>query len=247
MASTKAILNNDHSINCNSTASTSGEALEEVVEELDPNDSLPRLDLTEPRFETVQELLRSERTFCFHLRSILDTYAEPLRKFSSLTIDDHRILFVGVEPILSLSAMLSSKLEETLRTWDSSNTCIGDLFSRTFWNHFDEYCGTYQKTKDFLEQKQKTDESFTDFCSLRRGKSKYCLEELLSLPSTGDRRVFEHMDNFILKIEHNSISSPTDLQRRNWKWLPVSSASVDVASVFPPTILGAQGAKKNMP
>lgn len=48
------------------------------------------------------------------------------RKFSSLTIDDHRILFVGVEPILSLSAMLSSKVSEGVQF---INLCLDTFVS----------------------------------------------------------------------------------------------------------------------
>lgn len=32
------------------------------------------------------------------------------RKFSALTTEDHRVLFVGIEPVLSISAMLSTKV-----------------------------------------------------------------------------------------------------------------------------------------
>lgn len=32
------------------------------------------------------------------------------RKFTSLSVEDHRVLFVGLEPIISLSAMIGSKV-----------------------------------------------------------------------------------------------------------------------------------------
>uniref|UniRef100_K1QYN0 Uncharacterized protein n=1 Tax=Magallana gigas TaxID=29159 RepID=K1QYN0_MAGGI len=99
MDSTRSILNSDSS--CGSPPLDSG--LEDVFEELADGLDYPRVDA---RHEMVHDLLKSEREYGKRLRSILDTYAEPLRKFSSLTPEDHRVLFVGVEPILSIKQNL---------------------------------------------------------------------------------------------------------------------------------------------
>ncbi|XP_062596201.1 uncharacterized protein LOC134257628 isoform X4 [Saccostrea cucullata] len=176
MDSTRSILNSDSS--CSSPPLDSG--LEDVFEEL--ADGLDYPKAVDARHELVHELLRSEREYGKRLRSILDIYAEPLRKFSSLTPEDHRVLFVGVEPILSISAMISTKLEDTLKTWDQNSSQIGSLFSTKLWTVYEEYCNNYPKTRQLLDEKYTSDDSFVDFCNLRRGSSPYSLDTLLHLP-----------------------------------------------------------------
>ena len=41
------------------------------------------------------------------------TCCDVTRKFSSLTKEDHQVLFVGVEPLLSLSSMILQKVKVT--------------------------------------------------------------------------------------------------------------------------------------
>ena len=62
------------------------------------------------RFRLTEELLATEREFVLSLRTIYDVYARPLRKLCSISDDEQRTLFAGVQPILSISNMLLNKV-----------------------------------------------------------------------------------------------------------------------------------------
>ena len=62
------------------------------------------------RFRLTEELLESEREFVVSLRSVYDVYARPLRKLCSISEDEHKTLFGGIEPILSICNMLLNKV-----------------------------------------------------------------------------------------------------------------------------------------
>ncbi|CAG2231573.1 unnamed protein product [Mytilus edulis] len=177
MASTRAILDSDGS----SGSPCVDPDLDDVFEELGlQNDQEEEED--DPRYDVVNDLQKTEREYCRLLRSILNTYGEPLRKFSSLTAEDHKVLFVGIEPILSISAMLTSKFEDVLKTWDSSASQIGNLFSSKFWNLYEDYLKNYSKARKLLEDRCTEDQSFLEFCNLRKGQTTYNLQTLLHLP-----------------------------------------------------------------
>ncbi|XP_025097219.1 rho guanine nucleotide exchange factor 10-like isoform X3 [Pomacea canaliculata] len=134
------------------------------------------------RLRVVTEMLQSEQTYCDSLRSLFDNYAEPLRKFSSLEKEDHQILFVGMEPIYSISASLVKKLEQAIEIWDSTSTKIGSFFSSKFWSVYEAYYETCIQAKQFLEVKLKTDKVLENFCQLREQNGLPGLEALLMLP-----------------------------------------------------------------
>lgn len=52
----------------------------------------------------------AEREFLVSLRTIYDIYARPLRKLCSISDDEQKQLFGGIEPILSVSNMLLTKV-----------------------------------------------------------------------------------------------------------------------------------------
>lgn len=54
--------------------------------------------------------MEGEREFLGSLRTIYDVYARPLRKLCSISDDDQKQLFGGVEPVLSVSNMLLTKV-----------------------------------------------------------------------------------------------------------------------------------------
>jgi hypothetical protein len=60
-------------------------------------------------------LLIDEREYVIALRGVEDIYGKPLRKLSSLSIEEHRALFGGTIPICSLSAMIITKVRSNLR------------------------------------------------------------------------------------------------------------------------------------
>ena len=122
-------------------------SLEDVFDELGLQEDEEEVQELDPRYDVVNDLQKTEREYCRLLRSILDTYGEPLRKFSSLTAEDHKVLFVGIEPILSISAMLTSKLEDVLKTWDIPTSQIGSLFSNKVWNICEDYLKNYSKAR----------------------------------------------------------------------------------------------------
>ncbi|KAK2156115.1 hypothetical protein LSH36_221g02009, partial [Paralvinella palmiformis] len=134
------------------------------------------------RYNLVETLLRREKLYQECLHSILDVYAEPLRKFSSLSAADHRVLFCSLEPILSFSTTLCLKINDAIQTWDPGTTRIGNLFSKQFWHHYDEYYLRYPTIRSLLKEKYTTDEEFTEFCRMRHGAAHHSLESLLLLP-----------------------------------------------------------------
>ena len=64
---------------------------------------------TDGRFRLTEDLLEAEREFLVNLRTIHDVYERPLRKLCSISDEEKRLLFGGVEPILSVSNMLLTK------------------------------------------------------------------------------------------------------------------------------------------
>ncbi|XP_052244356.1 uncharacterized protein LOC127853683 isoform X2 [Dreissena polymorpha] len=131
----------------------------------------------------VKELLATEREYLRRLQHVLENYAEPFRKFTSLTVEEHKVLFVSLEPIISLSAMVASKLGDAVEHWDTTSTKIGNSFPKQLWNHYSDYAKQYTNAiKPTLDEKYDDDESFVEFLKLRRGSSELTLENLLQLP-----------------------------------------------------------------
>ncbi|KZS21901.1 Uncharacterized protein APZ42_011013 [Daphnia magna] len=64
---------------------------------------------TDARFRLTEDLVDAEREFLVSLRTIYDIYARPLRKLCSISDDEQKQLFGGIEPILSVSNMLLTK------------------------------------------------------------------------------------------------------------------------------------------
>lgn len=62
------------------------------------------------RFRLSEDLLDTEREFLVSFRTIYDVYARPLKKLCSISEDEQRQLFAGVEPVLSVSNMLLTKV-----------------------------------------------------------------------------------------------------------------------------------------
>lgn len=68
---------------------------------------------TDARFRLTEDLVDSEREFLVSLRTIYDIYARPLRKLCSISDEEQKQLFGGIEPILSVSNMLLTKVKIT--------------------------------------------------------------------------------------------------------------------------------------
>ena len=63
------------------------------------------------RFRLTEDLVDTEREFLVSFRTIYDVYARPLKKLCSISEDEQKQLFGGVEPILSVSNMLLTKVK----------------------------------------------------------------------------------------------------------------------------------------
>ncbi|XP_045029906.1 uncharacterized protein LOC116922673 isoform X4 [Daphnia magna] len=137
---------------------------------------------TDARFRLTEDLVDAEREFLVSLRTIYDIYARPLRKLCSISDDEQKQLFGGIEPILSVSNMLLTKLEDALAAWDPHETKIGSLFSKQFWNQFDDYFRFFTHAKELLREKQCRDEEFIEICKLRQGAALHTIDSLLDLP-----------------------------------------------------------------
>ncbi|XP_057375520.1 uncharacterized protein LOC130696460 [Daphnia carinata] len=137
---------------------------------------------TDARFRLTEDLLDAEREFLVSLRTIYDIYARPLRKLCSISDEEQKQLFGGVEPVLSVSNMLLTKLEDALAAWDPHETKIGSLFSKQFWNQFDDYFRFFTHAKELLREKQCRDEEFIEICKLRQGAALHTIDSLLDLP-----------------------------------------------------------------
>eukprot|EP00058_Branchiostoma_floridae_P004320 XP_002589808.1 hypothetical protein BRAFLDRAFT_90496 [Branchiostoma floridae] len=176
MSSTKAILNPDANALMLRGEDILIEDLSSQIEAIDP-----RL-AGDARFRVVHELMVTERNYIDALKSIFDIYAEPLRKFSSLSQEDYKVLFSGLEPLLSLSRTVYKKLEDSVPTWDTDHTAVGNIFSKQLWSQYDEYYMSYKETRMLLRQKRETDEEFLEFCNIRRGAARHSIDSLLLLP-----------------------------------------------------------------
>ncbi|GFN91113.1 rho GTPase-activating protein [Plakobranchus ocellatus] len=155
---------------------------DELWERAESQDTLQATTVPCRRREILQEMARTERDYYDNLQAVFDAYAEPLRKFSSLTAEEHRILFMSMEPILSLTASLVNKLETALNTWDTQNTRLGNLFSNTFWNYYKDFSEGYSQIKSVFLDKQRSDTAFEEFCDLRHRQGRLSLEALLASP-----------------------------------------------------------------
>ena len=83
------------------------------------------ITVTDARFRLTEDLVDSEREFLVSLRTIYDIYARPLRKLCSISDEEQKQLFGGIEPILSVSNMLLTKVKITttffLKTNETKN------------------------------------------------------------------------------------------------------------------------------
>jgi len=75
---------------------------------------------TDARFRLTEDLVDSEREFLVSLRTIYDIYARPLRKLCSISDEEQKQLFGGIEPILSVSNMLLTKVKGGKKTFENS-------------------------------------------------------------------------------------------------------------------------------
>ncbi|XP_043200560.1 uncharacterized protein LOC122369708 [Amphibalanus amphitrite] len=135
------------------------------------------------RYRLTETLLAAERRYLTSVRAVEQIYGTPLRKLSSISAEEHRQLFTGIQPVCSVSAMLVNKLECALAAWDKEETRVGGLFSKQLLTQYEDYKEFYSRARELLREKQTTDEEFVEFCKLRRGAAKHTLDTLLSLPT----------------------------------------------------------------
>ncbi|XP_078699136.1 uncharacterized protein LOC144926356 isoform X2 [Branchiostoma floridae x Branchiostoma belcheri] len=74
------------------------------------------------------------------------------------------------------------ELEDSVPTWDTDHTAVGNIFSKQLWSQYDEYYMSYKETRMLLRQKRETDEEFLEFCNIRRGAARHSIDSLLLLP-----------------------------------------------------------------
>ncbi|XP_074663008.1 uncharacterized protein LOC141915395 [Tubulanus polymorphus] len=153
-----------------------------VIDDLTEDNWDPGINVEDdPRLKVIVLFHKSERSYVEHIRNISDVYAEPFRKFTSLSCEDHRLLFAGLGPILSLATLICLRLEDAIDNWDPY-FILGNLFSKHFWNQYDDYYASYREVKELLRKKRNTDKEFVEFCKMRRGAARHSLESLLLLP-----------------------------------------------------------------
>ncbi|KZS13367.1 Uncharacterized protein APZ42_021521, partial [Daphnia magna] len=80
------------------------------------------------------------------------------------------------------ATVLCLRLEDALAAWDPHETKIGSLFSKQFWNQFDDYFRFFTHAKELLREKQCRDEEFIEICKLRQGAALHTIDSLLDLP-----------------------------------------------------------------
>ncbi|XP_069987275.1 uncharacterized protein [Penaeus vannamei] len=124
----------------------------------------------------------TEKTLVRRLRCVEAVYGQHLRRLSSVTEDEHEILFGGVAPIVTQAEAFISRLENAIDCWDAETSCLGPLFVAELWEQYEEYLGQYQEAVRILREKHSTDEEFVALCKLRRGAARHSLLHLLHLP-----------------------------------------------------------------
>ncbi|CAH1800086.1 unnamed protein product [Owenia fusiformis] len=84
-------------------------------------------DDADGRLRIAKRFLAAEKRYLETIRTISEIYAEPLRKFSSLGKEDHKILFGSMEPVLSVSSTLCSKGMDLFKVkWLVAYTLLGN-------------------------------------------------------------------------------------------------------------------------
>ena len=64
------------------------------------------------RYRLTESLLAGERRYLTSVRAVEHVYGTPLRKLSSISVEEHRQLFTGIQPVCSVSAMLVNKVRK---------------------------------------------------------------------------------------------------------------------------------------
>ncbi|KAH7947988.1 hypothetical protein HPB52_017416 [Rhipicephalus sanguineus] len=77
------------------------------------------------RLGIVEELATSEKEYNADLSGVFNLYAKPLKRLISMHEDEYKALFDWIEPILSISSLMTMKLHAALEHWDSQHTKIG--------------------------------------------------------------------------------------------------------------------------
>ncbi|XP_042885062.1 uncharacterized protein LOC122261464 [Penaeus japonicus] len=145
----------------------------------------PAVEL-EPRLRMAIVIAATEKTLVRRLRCVEAVYGQHLRRLSSVTEDEHEILFGGVAPILTQAEALISRVEGAIDCWDAETSCLGPLFTAELWEQYEEYLSQYQEAVRILREKHSTDEEFVALCKLRRGAARHSLLHLLHLPVSRD-------------------------------------------------------------
>eukprot|EP01124_Arcella_intermedia_P028412 TRINITY_DN5771_c0_g1_i1.p1 TRINITY_DN5771_c0_g1~~TRINITY_DN5771_c0_g1_i1.p1 ORF type:complete len:1404 (-),score=573.46 TRINITY_DN5771_c0_g1_i1:30-4241(-) len=79
------------------------------------------------RFSITKEILSTEQSYSASMRTVVDTYIQPLRKLAYLTEEEISIIFGNIEQISSHTQIVTELLEEKVESWNV-HQCIGDVF-----------------------------------------------------------------------------------------------------------------------
>ncbi|XP_065184573.1 uncharacterized protein LOC135815232 [Sycon ciliatum] len=143
-------------------------------------------DTAAMRKKAGEEILESEKIYFNSLNLVIDTYAEPLKKWKLHKVSQDT-LFSGIYGLRKLSENLIEELEDALERWHEEKTCVGCILNRqpNFPGVFEDYSYSYTKAARLLREKRSSqhDNGFTAFISAQRGSAVHSLDSLLLVPN----------------------------------------------------------------
>ncbi|XP_076373818.1 uncharacterized protein LOC143258561 [Tachypleus tridentatus] len=135
------------------------------------------------QFSIVEDLYITEINYCKTLRCVYDFYERLLRKVLSVQPEEYKILFDWVDPLCSLSNLVSAKLQVALQEWDVRRSRVGNIFSKQLWKQYEHYYEHLMTTAiPFLRNKETKEDEYLTLCRIRQGAAKFSLKNLLFLP-----------------------------------------------------------------
>ncbi|KAK3731916.1 hypothetical protein QZH41_016963 [Actinostola sp. cb2023] len=139
--------------------------------------------IKDARLRCVKELQHEEESFFNDLKCLVEVYGEPLRKWG-LPRADYKVLFEPLETICNLNVRMNTLLQEAVRSWDTSKTLIGRIFTDLdiLWSTYEDYFQSFRGTRTYLRQKRDYDADFQSFVNLQRGARNSHLELLFFRP-----------------------------------------------------------------
>eukprot|EP01119_Soliformovum_irregulare_P024139 TRINITY_DN8586_c1_g1_i1.p1 TRINITY_DN8586_c1_g1~~TRINITY_DN8586_c1_g1_i1.p1 ORF type:complete len:812 (-),score=260.41 TRINITY_DN8586_c1_g1_i1:52-2487(-) len=179
------------------------------------------------RGQIVNEILATEKSYVSHLKTVANLFMNPLRESPHLLDPaSFKMIFSDIEVILQYHTIFLDQLEERVKTWDSSETKIGDVFLMIvpYLKVYTGYVNNYTDSHATLKQKLAEDKDFASWNNGQRNQvpDHLDLDDFLIMPvqripryemllvDLGKNTWESHPDFFNLKSAKEKIAQVAD-------------------------------------